>query len=976
MFLFLLIFVPLSFALSTPTLQDAKKYLKKDIRILDDLYSVGYWDLTFNESLYVYEPFGSIECFRNTSCRFNNIPCDPCDWTDPLICSGQIRGPNSTCPCGTPPLMCDRSMYIYDYMIWPKGDPWTTIEAKNGIADLVFHPPPPPNNCSCIIVKYDVLEGLTQGVLLYYGETWYYTNGEYVISQYGTATVCPSNRYWGQSMILRIIADSAKSGYLKFNVSITYKDITSTIHSPNCIVPTDLQSTHQCLPTGILNKLSPLPGLTYIRIVIDPPTDRCGVITVWASSVEHLMSKNPWVSPQNSTDAYRVGRTSSPDGRPWPSTYPFCLEPNERIYIFVLSAVPVDFLIDTSKEWLILRPLTELPPPDYYRRLFSAVTAICPGKNFTAYRSSYSVSENMDTGSGNLRVLYPSDDLDAFSPPPMFAADYYYKIRDIPFKPSISNRFVIALFLKQRLLTRIQPLSWTNPWLQNSYEWITENEWNNCTLMIGGKIAGKDGSAIFLHIKNTDIKGGLPKCDPILYANISAEIDKIKQFESDGSLISAYRSWFLQDRIISSNEFYSCKSMIESYYSRTMISQKTVVTNQCVANFGSIEFNNDECCLLNDVSLYDKCLIRKRNITNQFKINKYSEELDQCQTKQCMQTSLTDLLLQYNSGTDPTACTNSIERPADQNVYYHCIDKYWGKEPMTHAGINCTHDIDCPNSKCNIYSHRCFENVSTIEPLLISCIYDGITQYTKTFISNALGLNPTDSDIKNKWLLKFSSHLLCSDPYIPVGFNVQQVVYARCPGCTFPIPNSTLLTVWAVSPGSSWPSYGYSCWAPGSASCSRSIAPVTARTYCAIQGCNYIPYEEHGYFPYISPISDCVNKTFCGITDDNFFYNDITHIVPLNICDNSILCILANGTQIVVANISICNSIFSCDAICQNCNENKCLNSGKCSDATDYDIGIWREKYKNVQLDVFLMSDIVNRLIRQCQYANHLSEIQ
>lgn len=943
---FLYLSIIASAVMATPSVMNVKKYAKNDIRILDDLYSVGFWDVSFNESLYVYEAFGSLACFQNRSCRPNNLPCDPCDWTDPDVCSGVIRGPDSQCPCGTPPMMCDRTKYIYDYSIWPKGDPWATIEAKNGIADLFFHPPLPPNNCSCIIVQYEILEGSSQGILLYYGESWYYTNGEYVISQFGTATLCPSDKYWGQSLILRIIADSTKSGYVKYNVSVAYKDIPP-IRPSGCVVPTDLMATHQCLPTGVLSRMSPLPGLTYSRFIVNPgPGERCGAMTFWGSTTDHFISTNPWVSPENSTGAFLVSRWSSPDGRPWPSVYSFCLEDDQSLYIFVLSAATGDYLVDTAKDWLILRPITDFPPPDFYRRLLTAVTAVCPGRNYTANQAFYTAVENMDSGSVNLRAVYPSDDLDVFFPPPPTAAEYYYKIRNIPTRPASPNRIVVSLVLNQRLLKRNQPLTWTLPWFQNDYQWLTNEEWKECTLIINEKISGADGVGLKYHIKTAD--EGLPRCFPDLYAEASTEIDKIRRIGSE-STTQAYTLWFLQDRIASSNAIYSCKAELNSYYSRVQIGSKHVATDRCTSKFGSPEFVNDSCCHIEDTTLYSGCNIKHRNITDQFAISEYTANLLNCSTKECVQKSLTNLVLQYNLEGDPTACANSVERPADQNIYWKCIRKFWGEEPVTHAGMSCDHDVDCPNSLCNVYSHRCLSNVSVIEPLLISCIYDNATQFTRTYISNNFDLDPNDPNIKDMWLQKFSTILQCSDPHIPVGFDVNQVVYARCPGCTITNPNSTLLTVWAVSPGPSFPNFGHDCWAPGSASCSRSIAPVTAKTYCAIQGCNHLPVSDRGQFPFIAPASECSNKTFCGVTDDNFFYNDVTHVIPLHNC-GSVLCILANGTLISTPDSVTCESIYTCDGknALDATSEAQCIKGGSCSDASDYDVGIWKGMHQSL----------------------------
>src|SRR6185312_2007626 len=143
---------------------------------------------------------------------------------------------------------------------------------------------------------------------------------------------------------------------------------------------------------------------------------------------------------------------------------------------------------------------------------------------------------------------------------------------------------------------------------------------------------------------------------------------------------------------------------------------------------------------------------------------------------------------------------------------------------------------------------------------------------------------------------------------------------------------------WAPSPGQSWPNNGHDCWGPGSSSCSITVSPYTAKSYCMSLGCNTALRENTGFFPYVSSPALCPNNTFCGVSDDNFYYNDVTNIIPMNNCGNSILCILANGTKIRTNNEIECQSIFSCDVggLCNGeiCTENTCPNNGYCSDST------------------------------------------
>lgn len=949
-----LIVILFIYASALPSLLEAQKYYKKDLKILDDTYSVGIWDLKFNEELYGYQGFGSSECFSNTSC-YPNLLCKPCDWTDPLVCSGQIRGINSTCPCGTPPLMCFPSKYPYLFVPWAKDSDSVMLEIfDGGITDTAYHPNP-PNNCSCIIFKIDVLEGSIQGILLYYGEKWLGNSGPSVLSRHGTSTVCPSNPRWGQSHLPRIIGSGKKVPYARVKISIQYEDVSSTVHLSSCNTSAP-SSMHTCLPTNIFTKLSPVPGTNYIRVSIDPPsTQRCGVVGFWATSGEHLLSKDPWVSPQNSTNAFRTHRENSPDGRPWPSIYSYCLEPQERLYAFVLSSVPVDFFIDTAKEWMILRPFSDFAPPDFFKRFLGAVTAICPNNNFTAHRTTYAFSETMNTGSTNLRMVFPSDDVDIFYPPPLFASDPYYLVSGVSTLPIDSNRIIVSLLLDQRLTTRSQPLVWTQPWFPNAYQWLTIDEWENCTLSIGSMITDANGIGLNLNIIQNDITVGLSDCDPELYASASQIIDEIQGettdlvSQTDADLPYVYKSWFLQDRIASSNAFYSCRQKMQSFYIISSVPAKSVRTDRCVLPFGTDEFDNDDCCRLDKITLYDTCLVEDRTIPNQYEIKEYTDEIKDCPTKECAQASLTNLVIQLNLDRDPTACANSVDRPADQNVYWKCIHKIWGPEPITFAGPNCTHDVDCPGSSCNVYSKRCFVTVVQSEPILISCIYDGLSQFTRTFVSNELNLDPADPNIKALWLNRFSTNLPCRDNYIPVGFDVHYASYGKCHGCDRFIPGTKEFTnTWAFSPGTSWPGFGHDCWAPGSASCNAITLPFGAKNFCAIKGCNNIGYEDHAYFPFLSSPSLCINNTFCGISDDNFFYNDVTNVIPLTNCNNATLCILANGTKLQTNTASECKAILSCDVSCNGLpclNKAECANSGSCSDSTDYDIAIWARIY-------------------------------
>lgn len=946
---YILIFLISLLCASSVQVTSVKKYMKENITIFEDTYSYGIWDVHFDEDLYTYQAFGSNDCFVNATCRPSSIPCDPCDWTDPLICSGQIRGPGSSCPCVTltqpAPLMCFPERYPLDSTIWPKGDDVIIINNTHGTFDVMFHPAP-PNNCSCILFKYDMIEGEIQGLLLFFGETWVGTNnGVYVLSRHGIATVCPSNPRWGQSHVARLVGDTIRSPYVVIKLSLQYVDIPTTVYDHTCTIPSEYSTTHRCVASNTFTTLMAMPGQGFIRVVVDP-SNRCGVLGFWASSLEHLISTNPWVSLENSTNTHRTHRIGVVDGRLYPSMYPYCLQPGERLFVYVITTTLVDFFVDTNREWMISRPLTDFPPADYYKRLLGAVTAYCPTGNYTAHRSVYPVSENMETGSLNLRAVYPSDDVDVMYPPPLTANDEYRFARNIPVLPAESKRLIISLLLSHNLVPRLQPVVWRQPWFSNNYHWMTTKQWSDCSLRISEIITDSRGNGLGITISVDDAM--INKFNPSTYSELSAEINNLQGeistriMDHDLALDDMYTLWLQQNRIASSDTMYAAKEYIRSF-THVKPLKETVRTNQCVSNPSSNDFIDDPCCQLNDTSLYQECVMATRSLGNQYEIAAYTENIVSCPIQECARSSLTNLQLEQNINFNPTACTSLVDRPVDQSVYWKCIETIWGPEPVSFAGPSCTHDIDCPSSRCNVYSKRCSVDIVTAEKAFISCLYNGLSQFSRTSISNELELTSTDSNSTIAlWLTGFSELLPCSDPYTPVGSEIKFSVYSRCYGCSLSV-NSTI-AYWASSPGTSWANFGRDCWAPLSSTCTITPFVYAPKAYCAILGCTSVPYKSHPFLPYSLAPSTCSNATYCGVSDDGFYYNDVTSIIPLASCDNSILCTLANGTQLRTTTTNECGSILSCD-VSGVSNQGQCENSGVCSDSTDYDVGIWKGFY-------------------------------
>lgn len=925
------------------------KFHKADISMLGDRYTVGFVDIRLNDTLHVFRPHGDRTPFQNRTCRSNNDPCPPCDWTDPTICAGSRL--NSSCPCVANVPMCFPNRFPNGYNLW-RDSP--SIEVGFfGVITIAFHPPLPQNNCSCMLIKYDVLDGAIAGIVMFYGDTWTGNSGPNVLTRYGTTTLCPNDPKWLNSFVIAIV------GYTKMelqvfnrvNLSVEFVPLPNAYHDPTCTVPTEYASTHQCLPTGVHTVLAPNPGTQYIRAIIQPPaSERCGILGLWTSYDEFILSTNPWVSPQNSSGAYFTHREAQADSRLTPGIYRYCLQPQEALYIYMLAPKPLDFYVDTSQEWMYLSPISAIGPNNFYKTVLGAVTAYCPGKNFTAHRNVYPPSENMDTGSANLRLLYPSDDYDIFTPPPLFASDEYYLTLQLPRQPIDSQRIVISVLLEQRLRAQKQPINWGQPWQQNAYRWLTLEQWEQCTFRMGGPLADSQGRVLDIHIaaqKDTALT-----CDPRTYSQLSMQVDMLQDTadelaqSSDANQVMVYDLWFKQDRIMSSNAFYACRRLMDSYYTPRALPTKTILSKECLAPLNSSAFHNDTCCILNASTLYSDCEPQLRELPAQNIIATYTSALDTCQTKQCTRASLLDLVLDVNAKMNPNLCHSTVDLPDDKLAFYHCMQDIFGPESLSFPGVACSHDTDCTSGQCDVYSRRCLPNITVAEVELVRCIYGRLTQFGRLFVSRELGLDPNAADIQEQWINAFSEILPCSHPHVPTGFGVQVLVYGRCQGCMGYVSGaSSFTTIWTLSPGSSFPIGGRDCWSCRSAECSASQTSITDVVHCNMLGCNIMPAESRISYPFISTTATCSNATICGVSDDGFFYRNVTDTIPVSNCNGSLICMLADGGRLAVTTAGECQSLYTCD-VCPTCTDSTtCQQAGVCSDASDYDNGIWIGSY-------------------------------
>src|SRR5579863_4967106 len=133
----------------------AESYVKSDMLIMGDRYSMGVFDLTLDEDLSVYRTYGncpSVSCY--------NWTCLPCDFTDPAICNGTKRPytGNLSNDCGGCVNVSSKPLICLNPILW--GRPYLPPLSNNSIQVtigqaglLVPYHPNPPDNCSSMVVK-------------------------------------------------------------------------------------------------------------------------------------------------------------------------------------------------------------------------------------------------------------------------------------------------------------------------------------------------------------------------------------------------------------------------------------------------------------------------------------------------------------------------------------------------------------------------------------------------------------------------------------------------------------------------------------------------------------------------------------------------------------------------------------------------------------------------------------------------------
>lgn len=233
------------------------------------------------------------------------------------------------------------------------------------------------------------------------------------------------------------------------------------------------------------------------------------------------------------------------------------------------------------------------------------------------------------------------------------------------------------------------------------------------------------------------------------------------------------------------------------------------------------------------------------------------------------------------------------------------------------------------------------------EHAFISCLFHGVSQFTRNYVFEFLNINRTivDSadlnhpDLKRLWNEGFSTELPCRDPYAPVGnFFISKVMEIQCDSCARSRGeySARAYSVWLHSPGEQFANGGYDCWGAG---CSATYIDQSPSAFCALKGCttNYVlPFPADYPYPGLAACNASGEGTYCGVCEDGFHCTNVTHLIPVENCESTgeqqppIVCVLANGTMISTPTAQACQAIGSCTV---SCNGGPCLHEQACNAA-------------------------------------------
>lgn len=941
---------------------------------------MGYLSITFDQPLHVFKgiPVCPNWCSQATSDTATTLEpgfdCPPCDYTNPSVCDGTFVTISPQCYC-SPNFCAGGSVSPLPL------DTWTYSEITSEAGSANFYVNRPQDTCEAVVIRYQHLTGMATewDVIMENPNLGEFEQGGVEGANFlGTnylrgnryATICPWMASPVTAATLTSYPQETQDG-LTFRVlstefiastrSVKDKDFFMFQQGDsfaNCQGPPGLPTydpttvdypipnKHMCFPMGEFyqwdNNNTQPSGFVPIRAVVPLPEGQCttfhfGVFNFFLNYLSFSL-ENPWAyGNETYLEASHIFYFSpTPYSSPqngW--TYAddeflisVCTQPGEKKYLYIYlesSYAPLRIWIDNSKNWMDLIPFSNISQYAFPNDFFHAYTLDSKGKKFTPSHDNVQNLGPWDQGILNTRMIYPTESPNYFYPPMSsfrFDSSYSHPIINQP-PPFLNNTVVIGVILDWDLQTQSNFQLHSENILPMKHQFLTEEEFFASSVTFHGKFGNEDWEPYVGTVKDF-VRISKP-CDPKEFFEAQQELNDILQgLNTSPDILSASAAAYT---VANSNAYAFCYDEFLSWFDTAITAQsKTVedLTYTCPYDFDTPSFATESCC--NFTFDYLKiCNISDKEFT--IPEVRTSSNWDQCAEPVCAKNVLEGFAHEVTKMKDPTSCTDlplfQITLQQELAPFLKCRRKFFYHYPD--HGIQCKHDFDCPNGGICSRFRENYEGGG-------ECLYDISAQidgFLKCMLEDVRGpilvqamslLNITNMTVEN-----FRAALQkdgCNDrsnkqlAFLEFEMDIAFVSIFNKPARLF-----DLLDIWIPTSLSTW------VWT----SILNYDAPTIAEQ-CAAQFCNWNSSSTSS--------EDCLADpgSFCGLCENGEECKDYTNYFPVPFteatCNDAVLCILNNGTEILVSSPEMCLNTYSCD---RSCNGVPCTTEGDCeSDLTGW----------------------------------------
>jgi hypothetical protein len=948
----------------------------KTVSLFGDIYTLGTFEFEFDQELEVTKAFTVCE-----KCPITQKPsCDPCYF--PAVCDYSREG--GACPCvsgGFAIIPCLIDNYLNS------SDTGFDLSHTEIEGTVTFYTISLPliQDCHPVVFRTGSLDSWGSTIIL---STRFVNESTYATPIIGDMLVgfCPEDQeqYLG-SLVVQFDLRQPHASTVNTNFRSTI--LPSTANYPggsNCILPSNLVATHECISPGIRKIIPRNYGIQYLKYYAVPvPSGQCVYLSHGGDNLATWMSfTDPFVNASSNTKDKMIW-----NARPvWVEIIPYhrqsvtflryvCI-PNNTNYLYAqilfenqvnntqLTQDP-QFWFSISTNNLYKIPFSDMQPSTFSHNFIGDITVRCGNKTFNNLEG-FPTWFPQDSGILNVRAMWPTEEPHYFYPVPIFLGSDQRVITTIPkLGPLTPKKFTVGVLLDwdRHNVPLIHPADTILP---IKTRFLTAEEFNTCTVEFHGSISGiNDGPndkplvGIYSDFVDKDLS-----CDYDVFIELSEQIDELLKIVTDTVTVADVLNLTLVINQIENLDMYRACSKFLSDKITTYETPRNYTTDSCAFEPGTKEFDNDDCCNP-DKSGYGNCEVK--NVVASVSV--YGDaNTDGTSSPVCAAHLLQKLQDEINRVTQPEGCRDPIDEIAAFRgrqifKYVECRRLYSTARIDQYAGAGhkpCIHDSDCYPGNCTTKGF-CIQNINEVIDEIIGCVIDNLDPFVISKLKEKAGKQPEENVTPAQFREVFSISSCVDDSYLR--FPPHKQVYAGCSqpsGC--PEGTQNLLAQGGFETNlfkyhdiyDMYP-FGQDCLQQCTSSRAQYNPPSFGQS-CDKIYCNWFQCD-----PAVLTDENCqltcnstypAGSSFCGLCEDGLQCIDYTNILPnQTICENSKLCILEKNRTtgnlhiITVSSFEECNSTGFCD-VCEldDCStQNKCEvpENGYCTDSTDEEYGLW-----------------------------------